>query len=321
MQKNTQSHKMHQIKIMKQKVTLTIITEMLPKTVQLNNTLSCYFSFIMYPTGDLFTVLTLNVRGLNSSLKRKKMFLWLDNTKADIILLQETFCIPKTDHIFKSNWKGKMFNAGSNSSHSRGVGILFKENIDIKILNIHCCTNGRYILINFEFKCIVFSVVSLYAPNVGERIIFFNELNNIIEEHAISKDNLIIGGDFNCWLDIYQCKINTDINNKSRNTLKNVLHNYSCRYVSELLGKKILYTYFDKRTKQYSTLDYIFISNDFMFKPIDLAVCQPVRDNNVIDHNALVSTFRVENNNTRGPGYWKMNNQHFNDEKYCCSVR
>ena len=34
-----------------------------------------------------------------------------------------------------------------------------------------------------------------------------------------------------------------------------------------------------------------------------------------------VSTFQVENNNTRGPGYWKMNSQHFNDEKYCCSVR
>ena len=142
----------------------------------------------MCPTSDLFTILTLNVRGLNNSLKRKKMFLWLENTKADIILLQETFCMPKTDHILKSNWKGKMFNACSNSSHSRGVGILFKENIDIKILNIHSCTNGVYILINYEFKCRVFSVVSLYAPNVeGERIIFFNELNNIIEEHAISK--------------------------------------------------------------------------------------------------------------------------------------
>ena len=61
-----------------------------------------------------------------------------------------------------------MFNACSNSIHSRGVGILFKESINIKILNIHCCTNGRYILINFEFKCRVFSVVSLYAPNVEE---------------------------------------------------------------------------------------------------------------------------------------------------------
>ena len=126
-----------------------------------------------------------------------------------------------------------MFNACSNPSHSRGVGILFKENVDIKILNIHYCTTGRYILINFEFKCRVFSVVSLYAPNVeGERIIFFNELNNIIEEHAISKDNLIIGGDFNCCLDISVCKIKIHINDKSRNIFKNVLHNYSCRNIS-----------------------------------------------------------------------------------------
>ena len=114
-----------------------------------------------------------------------------------------------------------MFNACSNSSHSRGVGILFKENTDIKILNIRCCTNGRYILMNFEFKYRVFSVVSLYAPNVeGNRMIFFNELNNIIEKQAISKDNLIIGGDFNCCLNISECKIKTYINDKSRNTLK-----------------------------------------------------------------------------------------------------
>ena len=53
-----------------------------------------------------------------------------------------------------------------------------------------------------------------------------------------------------------------------------------------------------------------------MFRPIDLAVYQPVTDINVIDHNALVSTFQVENNNTCGPGYWKMNNQHFNVKKF-----
>ena len=61
----------------------------------------------MYPTSDLLTILTLKVRGLNNSPKRKKMFLWLDNTKADIILLQETFCMPKTDHILSRTGKGK----------------------------------------------------------------------------------------------------------------------------------------------------------------------------------------------------------------------
>ena len=91
--KNTPSQKMHQIIRMKQKLTLTIITEMPPKIVQLNyNVIS---DIIMYPTSDLFTILTFNVRGLNNSLKRKKMFLWLENTKADIILHQETFCMPK----------------------------------------------------------------------------------------------------------------------------------------------------------------------------------------------------------------------------------
>ena len=65
----------------------------------------------------------------------------------------------------------------------------------------------------------MFSFVSLYAQNVeGERIIFFNELNNIIEEHAISKDTLIIGGDFNCCLDTSECKIKTHINDVKAET-------------------------------------------------------------------------------------------------------
>ena len=56
------------------------------------------------------SVLTLNVRGLNNCIKHRKLFDWFENTKADIILLQETFGTNKNTIIIKSNWKGAMFN-------------------------------------------------------------------------------------------------------------------------------------------------------------------------------------------------------------------
>ena len=83
------------------------------------------------------SVLTLNVRSFNNSFKQKKIFLWLENSMVDIILLKETFCTEKTDNLFKSTWNGKMFNSCSDSSHTRGVAILFRPNLDIKILNIY----------------------------------------------------------------------------------------------------------------------------------------------------------------------------------------
>ena len=41
-----------------------------------------------------FNVLSLNVRGIRDLNKRKSIFTWVRNQKADIIFLQETFSTP-----------------------------------------------------------------------------------------------------------------------------------------------------------------------------------------------------------------------------------
>ena len=94
-----------------------------------------------------------------------------------------------------------MFNSCIDSNHSRGVAVLFKENLDIKILNIHSIPDERNLLVNFEFQNNIFSVVSVYAPNIEtDRIQYFNMLEDWIKNSALGINNLIIGGDFNCTL-------------------------------------------------------------------------------------------------------------------------
>ena len=188
------------------------------------------------------SVLTLNVRGLNNSIKRRKLFHWFENIKADIILLQETFCTSKTANIMKSNWKGAMFNSCTDSNHSRGVAVLFKENLDIKILDTHSSPDGRNLLVNFEFQNNIFSVVSVYAPNIEtERIHYFNMLEDWIKNSALGINNLIIGGDFNCTLHCCHNTVKSHVNDKSRKIMQKVVNNLHCVDTWNVLNDETTY--------------------------------------------------------------------------------
>jgi len=86
----------------------------------------------MCATNDLKFV-SLNVRGLNDTEKRCKVFKWLTDNDSDIVFLQETFCVEHFIAYFNSNWKGHVEHACTDSSHSRGVCILFTGNNNVKL--------------------------------------------------------------------------------------------------------------------------------------------------------------------------------------------
>ena len=75
------------------------------------------------------SVLSVNVRGLNSHEKRNKLFTWLEENKIEITLLQETHFIEKNKEMYIRNWNGKTIHSFSDSSFSRGVSILFSKNV------------------------------------------------------------------------------------------------------------------------------------------------------------------------------------------------
>ena len=78
--------------------------------------------------------------------KRKAVFSWLVNSDADIIFLQETYSTRDIENIWRKQWKGKMF-FSHRSSHSRGVLVLVKDNLDFKIHSTEEDSQGRYIFL------------------------------------------------------------------------------------------------------------------------------------------------------------------------------
>ena len=145
-------------------------------------------------------LLSANVRGLNTDEKRRKIYSWLHESKIDIAFLQETHFIQKFETKYNTGWKGQPFHTYSDLVFSRGVSIYFRENFDVKIVNVKRAIDGRKILINVELNGYIFSLINIYAPNTGsKRSEFFENLQCFITKHCLN-DNILICGDFNCQL-------------------------------------------------------------------------------------------------------------------------
>ena len=164
-------------------------------------------------------IITLNVRGMISKLKRDRIMLWLKRHNVDIVFLQETHCTSNKLNLFKNGWKGISLYGLTKSSHSKGVGIIFSEKIDIKILNFESLNDGRCLLVNFEMDKKTFSAVSCYAPNEEyERIHWIDNVIPWIRAHAANLHNLIVCGDFNCCYKLGDRSSQTHLTDKSRKT-------------------------------------------------------------------------------------------------------
>ena len=93
----------------------------------------------------MYKLLSLNVRGLNSSRKRRQVFRWLHQQQSDIIFLQETYSSPECIKRWETEWEGKIVYSHG-SYHSRGVMILFKPRLDVDLEKIAADNFGRCIL-------------------------------------------------------------------------------------------------------------------------------------------------------------------------------
>ena len=77
-------------------------------------------------------IITLNVRGIIAVLKRQKLFIWFKKQDADIVFIQETHCTKAKHGIFINDWNGLSLYSLTNSTFSRGVGILIKKTVVLK---------------------------------------------------------------------------------------------------------------------------------------------------------------------------------------------
>ena len=104
-----------------------------------------------YMTTTNLTITSLNVNGLSDEKKRTNIYQFLKNKTADIILLQETHSTKENETKWQKEWEGLSIWHSGTKPKSSGVAILFKENLNIAMLQ------GRIISLTFLFENQTFS--------------------------------------------------------------------------------------------------------------------------------------------------------------------
>ena len=112
----------------------------------------------------LVSVLSQNARGIRTLEKRKAIFSWLLNSVADICFRQESYSTQEVENIWRKQWKGNMF-FSHGSSHSRGVLVLVRDNLDFQLRSIKVDSQGRYVFLEVSIQDSPYFLLNIYAPN------------------------------------------------------------------------------------------------------------------------------------------------------------
>ena len=121
---------------------------------------------------------SLNVKGLNKSIKRRSIFRWLHNQKHHFVFLQETHCTKECAQLWEAEWGGKVF-FSHGTSQSKGVMTLVNPKLDFKIEKCITDKNGRFIILDLVVDESHIVLVNIYAPNdANQQITFLKDLQS-----------------------------------------------------------------------------------------------------------------------------------------------
>ena len=134
------------------------------------------------------------------NLKGAQYFTGYINVTKVLFFLHETHSSIQTEKMWRSEWGSKvLFSHGT--SNSRGVAILFPNNIEYTIKKTISDTEGRFLIVEVEIEETVFILCNVYAPTKDHMDEQLNFLTKFREECLQYLDgNIIIGGDFNAIL-------------------------------------------------------------------------------------------------------------------------
>ena len=266
--------------------------------------------------------ISLNIRGINKTIKRRKLFRYLHNNKFDVVYLQETYCSKGLEDVWRNEWGGKgLYAHGSN--HSRGVMILFNPNVDVEFQKTIVDCNGRFIITQALIENSSFCFVNLYLPNLqSQQVQLLNSLQDKLREFAV--ENFVIGGDFNCPISDLD-KFGERDNSAKSNTIRainEVCNNFTLVDIWRQQHPECRrYTWSNPSGKIKCRLDYWLISQRLssqVEKSDITAYYQKDTDHEAVTINIKPAEF---DQRKRGPGFWKLNSSLLENDEFVIKLR
>lgn len=145
---------------------------------------------------DAFSVISWNVRGLNSKFKRALLFQYLKSHNPHILILQETHLLGSKLMALKRQWVQNAFHA-SYSTYARGVSVLVSKSLTCEIEAVHTDPQGKFVVVVAQIWHKRYIFVGVYIPPPFHP----HTLYSILEKIApYTPAKLLIMGDFNSIL-------------------------------------------------------------------------------------------------------------------------
>ena len=250
---------------------------------------------------------TLNCRGLKDYKKRDFIINYLNSNSVDVCFLQETHCASLLSaKTWSRKWGGKTF-WSFGSERSKGVGIWFKQGLNFKIIHINRDNEGRLLCLLVKVNNHIFKLVNVYAPIIPrERKQFFQSFKHVLK----GKHHIILGGDFNCVVDISLDKSggNDIYGNLASQNLVQVCNDHNLIDIfRKLHPHEQSYTWRNSLHNIFCRLDRFYISDSLI--PNVTYISQNPISNTISDHYFVNFEIKLNeaNNQNTGPGYRKCN--------------
>lgn len=264
-----------------------------------------------------------NVRGLRDNKKRREIFRWIKrfHNRIGVTLLQETHTTPEIEQKWKSDW-GAHIEFCHGTANSTGVAILFPADATYQIHDIKKDDNGRFLLISMTMEDYTFTIVNVYLSTKDKprkQIDQINELNLMTDPYM--DDNLIIAGDYNICIDPKLDKAGGKKEEQSEAAkallnymeLANILDVWR---VANEDSKRFTRREMSRSGLVQSRLDYFLISAHMLYALDTVKIKPSIKS----DHSLISLSFKDNDYQKRGRGFWKFNVQLLRDITYIQKV-
>lgn len=218
----------------------------------------CYIASLTVMDG--LYVITWNVNGLNSPVKRTRCLEFLHSKKVALAIIQETHLKSSDVHRFQ-NRRYKILSSSCASNRTRGVLILAARSLQITVHHTFSDDQGRFTLAIITVCQAKLLVASVYARNSFDPDFFHTVQDKVL---GMPEYSLIIGGDFNCAMnDIDRTTSFTD--SRLSSALKKFVADLQLIDIWRIHNETTRnYTFFSNRHKSFSRIDYIFLSQSLV---------------------------------------------------------
>jgi exonuclease III len=273
-----------------------------------------------------FSIISLNVNGLNDDRKRIELFTWLNNLKPNIICLQETKA--KEDNVdwWKKQWHGYSIWSCSGFS-SGGTAVLIKDT-EYEIVKIgkgfgeEDGFQGRVTDLTLQIQNELFRILSVYAPNIpNKRVQFFQKLKEYLNDEQPDDPYVFIAGDFNCIIDPKVDKRggNPTLGTEGSKDLHTLISICQMEDWWRRRNPDATQTTWEKQQESgivSTRIDRIYSPKDarHLIKDVYHFDCP------YSDHKGIRMAIQVGKHINRGPGYWKLNAAVLESRETLCAL-